>query len=299
VSRPEVTRFAPSPTGRLHLGHALAAITAHDLARASGGRFLLRMEDIDAARCRPAFEAEIVEDLRWLGLAWDGPVLRQSERMAHYRGRLAELGQRALTYPCFCTRSDIATEIARMPSAPQGTEGPLYPGTCRGLSQADRARRLAAGEAHAIRLDVAACRAALSEATLTFEETGSGPAGETGRIVVAPALFGDIVLGRKDVGVSYHLAAVVDDHEQGVTLVSRGEDLFPASHVQRLLQAMLGFDAPRYHHHRLVRDATGRRLAKRDEDQMLASLRATGATPAAIRRKLGVGAGTREHGHPR
>jgi glutamyl-Q tRNA(Asp) synthetase len=164
---------------------------------------------------------------------------------------------------------------------------------------ADRARRIAAGDAHAVRLDVAACMAALGGARLGFEETGRGPAGESGQIAVDPALSGDIVLGRRDVGVSYHLAAVVDDHEQGVTLVSRGEDLFPASHVQRLLQAMLGFEAPRYHHHRLVRDATGRRLAKRDEDQTLASLRATGATPAAIRRRLGVGAGTREPEHPR
>lgn len=289
----EVTRFAPSPTGRLHLGHALAALTAHDLARASGGRFLLRMEDIDPARCRRQFEAGILEDLAALGIAWDGPVLRQSERLGLYRSRLAALTEHGLTYPCFCTRGDIAAEIARMASAPHGPDGPLYPGICRNLPPAERAARLAERAAHAVRLDVAACVASLRGHPLGFEETGRGPGGESGRIGVEPAISGDIVLARKDVGVSYHLAVVIDDHEQGVTLVTRGEDLFAATHVQRLLQAVLGLDVPRYHHHRLVRDAAGHRLAKRDESLTLAALRAAGQTPAGIRAMLVADTGER------
>lgn len=283
-----VTRFAPSPTGPLHLGHALAAITAHDLARRSGGRFLLRIEDIDAGRCRPEFTAAIIDDLDWLGLSWDGPVVRQLTQMDRYRERLLELSALGLTYPCFCTRAEIAAEVARMPAAPQGSEGPLYPGTCRMLTAAQRQARIAAGEVHALRLDVAACMARIDGRALFFDEAGRGPAGQTGRIAVDAAVFGDIVLARKDVGVSYHLAVVLDDHEQGITLVTRGEDLFMATHVQRLLQDVLGLDAPGYHHHRLVRDATGRRLAKRDRDQALAALRAAGASPADVRRLIGL-----------
>jgi glutamyl-Q tRNA(Asp) synthetase len=286
--RPETTRFAPSPTGGLHLGHALAALTAHDLARRTAGRFLLRIEDIDAARCRPALVRGILEDLDWLGLRADGPVLRQSEHLERYRARLAGLGARGLAYPCFCTRGDIAAEIARMPAAPQGAAGPVYPGTCRALSPAERARRVAAGEPHAMRLDVAACLAALGGPALEFEETGRGPAGEAGPVRVEPAASGDIVLGRKDVGVSYHLACVLDDDWQGVTLVTRGEDLFAATHVQRLLQAVLALAVPRYHHHRLVRDEQGRRLAKRDEARSLAALRAAGVTAAEVRGLLGM-----------
>lgn len=291
MTRPETTRFAPSPTGRLHLGHALAALTAHDLARRSGGRFLLRIEDIDTARCQPAFEAAILDDIAWLGLGVDGPVLRQSGETARYRGALADLSSRGLTYPCFCTRGAIAAELARMPAAPQGPEGPVYPGTCRTLPEGERRRRLDAGEPHALRLDVAACRVAIDDRPLAFEETGHGPGGEHGAIRVEPAASGDIVLARKDLGVSYHLAVVLDDHAQGVTLVSRGEDLFPATHVQRLLQVVLGLDLPRYHHHRLVRDASGRRLAKRDGDTTLAALRAAGITPPEIRAQLGVPSG--------
>jgi glutamyl-Q tRNA(Asp) synthetase len=287
---PQTTRFAPSPTGRLHLGHALAALTAHDLARRSGGRFLLRIEDIDVARCRARFEAGIEADLRWLGLAWEGPVLRQSEHLPRYRARLAGLGGRGLTYPCFCTRGDIAAEIARMPAAPHGPEGPVYPGTCRSLAPGERARRIAAGDSYAIRLDVAASLAALERPALVFEERGAGPGGERGVIPVTASLFGDIVLGRKDLGVSYHLAVVLDDHEQGVTLVTRGEDLFHATHVQRLLQALLGLDTPGYHHHRLVRDEAGQRLAKRDPSQTLAALRESGVTPQQLRQRLGLSA---------
>lgn len=288
MSRPVTTRFAPSPTGPLHLGHALAAIIAHDLARAAGGRFLLRIEDIDRARCRPEFEAGIVADLRWLGIDWDGAVLRQSERLGRYAARLAALAAEGLAYPCFCTRGAIAAELARMPGAPQGAEGPLYPGTCRRLSADERAARLTAGEAAAWRLDVAAGVERIGPAGLCFEETGRGPGGEHGSIAVDPAAAGDVVLGRRDLGVSYHLAVVLDDHEQGVSLVSRGEDLFASTHVQRLLQAVLGLDVPRYHHHRLVRDAAGRRLAKRDRDLALAALRAAGTTPAQVRRELGL-----------
>lgn len=278
----QTTRFAPSPSGRLHLGHALAAATAARLAQESGGRFLLRIEDIDGVRCRPEFIDGIFEDLAWLGLRWELPVLLQSTRLAQYREALAGLAQRGLAYPCFCTRAEIAAEIAAMPAAPQGPEGPLYPGTCRGLPAGQRQRRLAAGEPHAWRLDAAACLAALGGRELWFEETGRGPAGESGRQPVAPLACGDIVLGRRDVGVSYHLAVVLDDHFQGVTLVTRGEDLFAATHVQRLLQAVLGLDVPRYHHHRLLRDAGGRRLAKRDQDLQLAGLRARGLAPAAV-----------------
>lgn len=278
----ETTRFAPSPTGRLHLGHALAAQLAWRRARESGGRFLLRIEDIDAARCRPEFTAGILEDLEWLGLRWDGAVLHQSTRLAAYRHALDGLVARGLAYPCFCTRGDIAAELAAMPAAPQGPLGPAYPGTCRRLDPLERQRRLAAGSAHAWRLDVDACLAALGEPVLDFEEGGRGPGGERGRQVVQPHLAGDVVLGRKDLGVSYHLAVVLDDHHQGVTLVTRGDDLFAATHVQRLLQAVLGLGAPRYEHHRLLRDAGGRRLAKRDHDLGIAALRDAGHSPAAV-----------------
>jgi glutamyl-Q tRNA(Asp) synthetase len=288
IATPETTRFAPSPTGALHLGHALAAMTAHDLARRSGGRFLLRIEDLDVARCRAGHEAALRADLAWLDLAWDGAVLRQSEHLPRYRARLADLGDRGLTYPCFCTRGAIAAEIARMPAAPQGPDGPPYPGTCRALGATERAARVAAGTPFAIRLDVAACLAAVGRGPLGFEETGRGPGGERGAIEVEAARLGDIVLGRKDIGVSYHLAVVLDDHAQGVTLVTRGEDLFPATHVQRLLQAVLGLDVPRYHHHRLVCDAAGRRLAKSTNAASLAALRAAGATPAELRARLGL-----------
>lgn len=282
MNQPETTRFAPSPTGGLHLGHAYSAQLAHAAARSSGGRFLLRIEDIDTGRCRPEYSTQIIDELQWLGLDWDGPVRYQSQRMAAYRSELASLAARGLTYPCFCTRSEIADEIARMQSAPQGPEGPLYPGTCRKLDERTRASRLAAGTPHAIRLDVTACLRTLTTAPDGFLETGRGPCGESGLIPPQPDALGDIVLGRRDVGVSYHLAVVIDDHDQGVTLVTRGEDLFAATHVQRLLQTVLGFSAPRYRHHPLIRDASGRRLAKRDQAQTLAALRASGVSPAEV-----------------
>jgi glutamyl-Q tRNA(Asp) synthetase len=286
MTPPETTRFAPSPTGGLHLGHAWSAQLAHAAARDTGGRFLLRIEDIDAGRCRPEYTEQIIDELKWLGFDWDAPVRIQSGRMADYRRVLAELTDRGLTYPCFCTRRDIADEISRMQSAPQGPDGPLYPGTCRTLDERTRSARLTAGEPHAIRLDVAACLRMLATRLDGFLELGQGPGGESGLIAPQPDTLGDIVLGRRDVGVSYHLAVVIDDHDQGITLVTRGEDLFAATHVQRLLQSVLGFSAPRYRHHPLVRDASGRRLAKRDQAQTLAALRESGLSPAAVRDRL-------------
>src|SRR5690242_3332127 len=276
-----VTRFAPSPTGYLHLGHAFAALTA---AR-SGERFLLRIEDIDTTRCRPEFEAAIFEDLAWLGLDWEKPVLRQSERFDAYRAALDALSGRGLLYPCFCTRAEIAAEIARASEAPHGPEGPIYPGTCRHLSESERAARLASGVAYALRLDSA--KAAAETGALTFEETGAGPHSEHGIIAVDPRLFGDVVLARKDTPASYHLAVVVDDAFQGVTLVTRGNDLFAATHIQRVLQALLELPVPRYAHHKLILDENGRKFSKRDSAVTLRSLRASGATSEAIRNRIG------------
>lgn len=273
-----VTRFAPSPTGLLHLGHAFAAIKAHE----AGERFLLRIEDLDTARCRDEFADAVVEDLRWLGIGWREPVLRQSARDAAYGDALRKLDALGLTYPCFCTRKEIAVEIARAAEAPSGPDGPIYPGTCRNLSQTERdARR---GLPHALRLDAA--KAAQRAGALTFQEQGQGPNGETGTIRVRPLLFGDIVLARKDLPAAYHLAVVVDDAHQGVTLVTRGEDLFAATHVQRLLHALLGLREPGYAHHRLILDASGKKLSKRDRSITLRTLRENGWTAAQIRSTL-------------
>jgi glutamyl-Q tRNA(Asp) synthetase len=274
------TRFAPSPTGRLHLGHAFAALFAAQAARAAGGRFLLRLEDIDRARCRTPFADAILEDLAWLGLAWDGPVRRQSEHFADYRAALDQLAARALLYPCFCTRKDIQDEIARAGHAPHGPDGALYPGICRGLAPPEAARRQAAGEPYALRLDMARALASVG-GPLDFTDRAAG------RVIADPAQFGDVVLARKDVPTSYHLAVTVDDALQHVTLVTRGRDLLAATHVHRLLQALLGLPVPDYHHHRLLTDATGLRLAKRADAASLATLRAAGADPAALRAQLG------------
>ena len=271
-----VTRFAPSPTGYLHVGHAFAALTA---AR-SGERFLLRLEDLDQGRAREEFVAAIFEDLAWLGLSWDEPVLRQSHRFDAYRSALARL--EPMTYPCFCTRKEIAEEIARSAEAPHfvglsapraGPDGPLYPGTCRTLSKDERNARMAKGEAYAIRLNAA--EAAEVTGPLTFFEHSHEHA-------VDPVLFGDVVLARKDMPASYHLAVVVDDAFQDVSLVTRGEDLFAAAHVQRLLQALLGLPAPAYAHHRLILDGAGRKFSKRDRSVTLRSLREDGVTPAGV-----------------
>jgi glutamyl-Q tRNA(Asp) synthetase len=275
-----VTRFAPSPTGMLHLGHGFAALTAC----AAGDRFLVRIEDLDAARSRPEFERAILDDLRWLGLPFEAPVLRQSERMHAYRASLDSLRRRGLLYPCFCTRKEIADEIARSAEAPHGPDGPLYPGTCRALSETERARRMAQGAPFALRLDAA--KAAAQTGPLVFEESGGGPQGEIGRIGVDPLQFGDVVLARKETPAAYHLAVVVDDAFQGVTLITRGNDLFAATHVQRLLQALLDLPVPSYAHHRLILDAQGRKFSKRDQAVTLQALRRSGVTPAQIRERV-------------
>ena len=275
-----VTRFAPSPTGHLHLGHAHSAAFAWRHARDAGGRFLLRIEDIDPTRCRPEFTDAILEDLAWLGLDWDGPVRVQSAHLPDYRATLDALSARGLLYPCFCTRADIAREIAASAAAPHGSDGPLYPGTCRRLSADERAARLARGEPHAQRLDMAAALATLP-APLTFEEAGEG------RLRCEPARFGDAVLARKDVPASYHLCVTHDDALQGVTLVTRGVDLKPATDLHRLLQSLMGWPAPRYAHHALLTDASGRRLAKRDRAATIRDLRAAGVSPAEVLRLAG------------
>ena len=275
-----VTRFAPSPTGYLHLGHAFAALTAWRRAREAGGRFLLRLEDIDPGRCRAEFAAAIEEDLAWLGLDWDGAVRVQSAHLPDYRAVLDGLAGRGLVYPCFCTRADIAREVAASAAAPHGPDGaPLYPGTCRRLPAAVRAARLAAGAPHALRLDMARALAAVP-APRSCEEAAEG------RVHCDPARFGDAVLARKDAPASYHLCVTHDDAVQGVTLVTRGVDLRPATDLHRLLQALLGWPTPRYAHHALLTDAAGRRLAKRDQAATLRELRAAGMAPAELRARL-------------
>ena len=270
-----VTRFAPSPTGLLHLGHALAAITAYE----SGDDFLLRIEDIDKGRSRDKFIQAIFYDLKWLGLSWDEPTLRQSTRMGAYAEALAKLKAYGLVYPCFCTRAEIAQEIARAGEAQHGPDGPLYPGTCKGLSSAEGRRRIEVGENYALRLDVT--KAAALTGPLTFMEHGH-------RHPVDPMRFGDIVIARKDMPTSYHLAVVVDDAHQQITLVTRGEDLLSATHIQRLLQALLRLPEPHYAHHALVLDETGKKFSKRDGAVTLQSLRDLGLTPADIRARIGV-----------
>ncbi len=276
---PLTTRFAPSPTGFLHIGHAYSALIAWRRAREAGGRFLLRLEDIDPGRCRAEFARAILEDLAWLGLDWNGPVRVQSEHLAEYQAALDTLAGRGLLYPCFCTRADIQREVAAAAHAPHGPDGaPRYPGTCRGLSVDERAARVAAGAPHALRLDMQRALAAVSE-VLTFEEEGEGS------IVCDPAQFGDVVLARKDAPASYHLCVTHDDAVQGVTLVTRGIDLKPATHLHRLLQALMGWPAPRYAHHPLLTDASGRRLAKRDKAATLRDLRAQAVPPEEARRR--------------
>ncbi len=274
-----ITRFAPSPTGYLHLGHAFSAFNAWRAARVAGGRFLLRLEDIDPTRCRAEYATAIQEDLAWLGLDWDGPPRVQSQHLADYQGVLDGLAARGLVYPCFCTRADIMREIAASAAAPHGPDGaPLYPGTCRILSVADRAARIEAGNRFALRLDMAAAlRPGLIAAPeLYFQEVNEG---ET---ACHPERFGDVVLSRKDAPASYHLCVTHDDALQGVTLVTRGIDLKPATDLHRLLQTLMGWPAPAYAHHRLLVDDTGRRLAKRDQARTLRSLRAEGVSTRSI-----------------
>jgi glutamyl-Q tRNA(Asp) synthetase len=272
-----VTRFAPSPTGHLHLGHVYSAWQGWRQARNNGGRFLLRLEDIDHTRCRPEFAAGILDDLAWLGLDWDGPVRRQSEHFGDYRAALDRLERMGALYPCFCTRREIALEIGRSGAAPQGETQPPYPGTCRGLGAAERAAKRAGGRDHALRLDLA--RAAALTGPLDWVEEGGGT---PRRVRADPGPLGDVVLARKDIPASYHLAVTLDDAIQGVTLVTRGADLASATHVHRLLQALLGLPTPRYRHHRLLTDKSGQRLAKRDGAPTIRAMRRAGSSPAAI-----------------
>jgi glutamyl-Q tRNA(Asp) synthetase len=284
-----VTRFAPSPTGPLHLGHAFSAMLAHDMARSAGGSFLLRIEDIDRARSRPEWEAQITGDLRWLGLSWPEPLMRQSERLPAYRAALADLWSRGLLYPCTCARRDIAAAAAAPHEGepPMGPDGIVYPGTCR-----TKPRSGTLPEGMALRLDMGRAFAAIGPAPLTFEETGAGPSRETGHIAISHnhllTQVGDVVLARREMGTSYHLAVVLDDAEQGVTHVTRGNDLFEATAIHVVLQRLFGLPSPAYHHHRLIRDEEGRRLAKRDDARALHLYRDAGASPEEIRRLVGL-----------
>jgi glutamyl-Q tRNA(Asp) synthetase len=289
-----VFRFAPSPNGYLHLGHALSALINFDMVRAVGGRLLLRIEDIDRTRCRPEFEAVIYEDLAWLGITWEEPVRRQSEHFDDYRAALARLDAQGLVFASFESRAEIAALVADRetkgslrepwPRDPDGA--PLYPGIAKALSPAERRRRIEAGEVYALRLDMAAALARAG--TLDWTETGVGPGGESGAVAAAPAAWGDIVLARKETPTSYHLSVVVDDALQGVSQVVRGQDLFWSTSVHRLLQALLGMPAPTYHHHRLVLDPDGRKLSKSTQATALRRLRQDGATPAEIRKMVGL-----------
>ncbi len=282
------TRFAPSPTGPLHLGHAYSAILAHDMARAAGGEFLLRIEDIDRSRARLEWEDLIYDDLHWLGLAWESPVMRQSDRLPIYRHTLTRLWNRDAVFACTCNRRDILA-AASAPNEGEPVTGPdgiVYPGTCR-AHRSDEGKR-PVPEDTALRLDMAR---AVTEA-VAFEETGHGPNGETGAITAESRQLvteiGDVVLARRDIGTSYHLSVVIDDAAQGITHVTRGEDLFEATKIHVVLQRLLGLPTPIYHHHRLIRDESGRRLAKRDDARAIRTYRDDGASPEDIRRLVGL-----------
>ncbi len=294
------TRFAPSPTGPLHLGHAYSAILAHDMARKAGGEFVLRIEDIDQSRARPEWEELIFEDLRWLGLSWDGPVLRQSARLTTYQKALSKLWDRQLLFVCSCNRRDIL-EAASAPNEgtpASGPDGLIYPGTCRIGSRCGTMPKNVA-----VRLDMTAAVDAIDpdgiathrddpQTMALFEETGHGPTGETGAIKCSRRAFketiGDIVLARRDMGTSYHLSVVLDDAEQGITHVVRGQDLFEATKIHVVLQRLLGLPTPNYHHHKLIRDDHGKRLAKRDDARAIRTYRDAGVTPAEIRQMVGL-----------
>ncbi|WP_300018943.1 tRNA glutamyl-Q(34) synthetase GluQRS [uncultured Roseobacter sp.] len=283
------TRFAPSPTGPLHLGHAFSALVAYDMAHGAEGEFLLRIEDIDTSRARPAWEAQIYEDLQWLGLDWPTPVLRQSENMAAYESALDRLWQAGLLYPCSCNRRDILEAMSAPQegaSLPMGPDGLIYPGTCRDTPRGPGTER---PRDSALRLDM---RRAVAQRLFAFTETGAGPGGETGLITVTPDQLihhvGDVVLSRRDMGTSYHLSVVMDDAAQGITHVTRGADLFEATAIHVVLQNLLDLPIPLYHHHRLIRDEAGKRLAKRDDARALATYRDQGLQPADIRSMLGL-----------
>lgn len=274
-------RFAPSPSGRLHLGHAFSALFTWGEAARLGGEVLLRIEDIDSTRCRAEHVAGIEEDLTWLGLRWPAPVRQQSAHLADYTAMLAQLQTMGLVYPCFCTRAEIKAEIERSASAPHGPEGALYPGTCRDLPHREAAQRILNGESHAWRLDMDKALARITDRRrLNWHDIGAG------EVRGAPEQLGDVVLARKDIATSYHMAVVHDDALQGITHVTRGKDLFHATHLHVLLQALLGFPTPVYHHHDLITDEDGQRLATRDKARTLAALRTDGVTAADIRAQL-------------
>jgi glutamyl-Q tRNA(Asp) synthetase len=287
-----IFRFAPSPNGYLHLGHAYSAVLNARMAREAGGRLLLRIEDIDATRCRPEYEAAIFEDLHWLGLGWEEPVRRQSQHLAAYAGALERLAARGLIYPSFESRAEIAALIAARdrdgpwPCDPDGA--PLYPGTAKVLAPQERDRRIAAGDPYALRFDMAAALTAVGAARIAWTETGAGPSGEAGLILSDPAQWGDVVLARKDIPTSYHLSVAVDDALQGITHVVRGQDLFAATSLHRLLQILLVLPEPIYHHHRLILDGEGHKLSKSTRATGLRELCAGGASPADIRSMIGL-----------
>ncbi|MBA2400530.1 MAG: tRNA glutamyl-Q(34) synthetase GluQRS [Bradyrhizobium sp.] len=287
---PPVFRFAPSPNGYLHLGHAFSALLNFDLARASGGQFLLRIEDIDATRCRPEFEAAIYEDLEWLGISWETPVRRQSEHFSLYREAVEKLSGRGLIYPAFESRAEIARLVAERETTspwPRDPDGaPLYPGAAKSFSVAARRQLIDQGLSYALRLDMAA--AAAEASGLNWVEHGEGPGGETGLVAARPEAWGDVILARKETPTSYHLSVVIDDALQGVTDVVRGQDLFWSTSVHRLLQSLLGIPQPIYRHHRLVLDDAGQKLSKSTRATALRELRGQGATPTDIRRLAGV-----------
>lgn len=274
-----ITRFAPSPTGHLHLGHAYSAKCAHDFAKKHGGRFLLRIEDIDQTRCKDDYEQAIYEDLTWVGLTWETPVRRQSEHMHDYQNALDILDQKGLLFPCFCTRKDIRREIAESGRAPHdltahSSEGPLYPGTCRALSATERQENIDVGKPFALRLDMEKSLALVGDETLTWTDLEAGEQMATAEIL--NEILGDVVLARKDIPTSYHLSVVIDDHLQNISHVIRGKDLFQATHLHRLLQFLLGYEPPLYLHHDLLTDENGWRYAKRDNSKTLKSMRENG-----------------------
>jgi len=291
-----VIRFAPSPNGWLHLGHAYSALFAFQTAQTLKARFLLRIEDIDIGRCRPEYEQGIYDDLSWLGMRWETPVRRQSEHLPFYEGGLRRLRDMDLVYPCFATRKEIHDAIeasgvglTRWPVDPDGA--PLYPGLYKGASSKEINRLIWEGRTYAWRLDMEKAQAKAEEMagqTLSFMEEGEGPKGESGRLPIHPQGFGDVIIARKDVPTSYHLAVTMDDALQGVTHVTRGQDLFPATYIHRILQVLLDLPEPRYRHHGLIRDEAGRRLSKSARDKGLRELRASGATPQAIRQLIGL-----------
>jgi glutamyl-Q tRNA(Asp) synthetase len=287
---PPVFRFAPSPNGYLHLGHAYSALLNFELARRSGGRMLLRIEDIDSTRCKPEFEAAVYEDLAWLGIAWETPVRRQSEHLADYRAAVEQLAAQGLVYPSFESRAEIAKMVAQReanapwPRDPDGA--PLYPGAAKSLTSGERARLLESGTPYALRLDMAAACARAGD--LDWIEHGEGPDGESGQVAARPQAWGDVILARKETPTSYHLSVAIDDALQGVTDVVRGQDLFWSTSVHRLLQTLLGLPQPACRHHRLVLDGRGRKLSKSSAATGLRELRAGGATPADIRRLAGL-----------